>query len=176
MRSTIAMDGPIHTAAEEYQSLSDDEIESFFQDLDGDNDGYVTFDELEAKLNEVHDELAPELQKHHLHHPARQDLEKNESHAEDGLHAFLCRMMPACATKLSKEDFMKRVKAWEVPSQKQTDNESDEAKEKKLPFRRRLRAYWAVHGPVYTFTALVVALQIAIGLWQMVSDFRCFQV
>jgi hypothetical protein len=162
------MDGHIRTASEDFQPLRDEEIEMFFHDLDKDNDGYVTFDELEAKLHKVHKELASEPQTHHLHHPTRQGLEKNESHAEDGLHAFLCRIMPECAPRLSKDDFRNRVRAWEIPSQKQTDDEDQEVKKKKLPFARRLRAYWAVHGPMYCFVAVVVALQIAFGLWQMV--------
>ena len=106
------MDEPIQTAYKDYVPLSDQEINAFFQVLDTDKDGYVTFDELEAKLHQVHDELAPEPQKHHLHHPTRRDLEQNQGHAGDGLHAFLCNLMPDCGSKLSREEFVKHVEPW----------------------------------------------------------------
>ncbi|OQO12894.1 hypothetical protein B0A48_02358 [Cryoendolithus antarcticus] len=165
------MDGPIDTAAENFQPLSDAEIKAFFHDIDKDNNGYVTFDELEAKLHAVHEELAPKPQKHNLNHPARKDIEKgSHNHASDGLHTFLLSIMPDCSAHINEEDFVERVRTWQVPSQKQTDTKEEEAqeKERKMPFRRRLRAYWAVHGPTYVFMACVVALQLAMGLWQMI--------
>ncbi|KAK3722508.1 hypothetical protein LTR37_002500 [Vermiconidia calcicola] len=167
------MDGPIQTAREDFVPLSNEEIDAFFDDLDKDKDGYVTFDELEAKLQESHKELAPVPQKHHLTHPARRDLEKNNGHAGDGLHAFLCRLMPDCGSRMSRNEFVNHVKHWEVPSQKQTDSkaqdEEDAAHERRIPRRRRLRAYWAVHGPNILFMAFVVALQIGMGVWQLVK-------
>ncbi|KAK5683408.1 hypothetical protein LTS10_004940 [Elasticomyces elasticus] len=170
------MDQPIRVANDDLIPLTDDEINDFFDDLDKDKNGYITFDELEHKLKQVHDELAPEPQKHHLHHPARQDLEKNISHKGDGLHAFLLNLMPECESKLSRQDFVSRVQKWEVPSQRQTDSKESDAQDsaqgRKMSLRRRLRAYWAVHGLVYCFTAFVVALQLAFGLWQMIIYIR----
>ncbi|KAF2716953.1 hypothetical protein K431DRAFT_277881 [Polychaeton citri CBS 116435] len=168
------MDKPITTAGENYKPLSDEEINAFFDDLDSDGDGYVTFNELEAKLHHVHDELAPEPQAHHLHHPTRRDLESKLSHKGDGLHAFLCRIMPDCeGARLDRRQFVRKVAKWEVPSQKQTDSkeqdEEDSEAEHKLPFRRRARAYFAVHGPAILFLTFVVALQLAFGVWQMVE-------
>lgn len=167
------MDGPIYTASEDYTPLTDQEINAFFDDLDTDNDGSITFQEMEAKLHKVHEEIAPQPQKHHLHHPARRDVERNLGHAGDGLHAFLCSLMPDCGSSMDREEFIRRVKGWEVPSQKQTDSQEqddeDVACERCIPFRRRLRAYWAVHGPVICFMAFVIALQIAFGMWQMVE-------
>ncbi|KAK3686913.1 hypothetical protein LTR37_019355 [Vermiconidia calcicola] len=139
------MDGPIRTAREDFIALTDGEIDAFFHDLDKDNDGYVTIDELKAKLQESHKELAPVPQKHHLTHPARRDLEKNNGHAGDGLHAFLCRPMPDCGPRMSRTEFVNHVKQWEVPSQTQTDSkvqdDKDIARERRIPRRRRLRAY-----------------------------------
>lgn len=170
------MDTPILTARDSLTSLTPDEVDAFFQDLDKDRDGFVTFDELEAKLHEVHEELAPEPQAHHLHHPDRRDLEKSETHAGDGLHAFLCSLMGDCGSKLSKAEFTERVNKWQIPSQKQTDSkqqdDEDRACEHRIPWRRRLRAYWAVHGPMYCFMAFVIALQIAFGLWQFLKYLR----
>lgn len=163
---------PIRTAAEDFIPLTDEEVTSFFEDLDCDNDGYVTFDELKVKLLEVHKELAPEPQKHHILHPARRDLEKNESHRGDGLYAFLCQLLPECGSKISKDAFTKRMQALEVPSQKQSDSKEQDGlhqdKETKLPMRRRIRAYWAVHGPTILFMTFVIALMLAFGIWQMV--------
>ena len=170
------MDTAIDTASDDYIPLSDDEIDSFFDDLDLDKNGYITFDELEQKLNDVHDELAPKPQKHNLNHPDRRDVEKNESHAGDGLHAFLLTLMPNCEARVSREAFLKRVRQWEVPSQKQTDSKEqdseDRASERRLPLRRRLRAYWAVQGPVLCFMTFVTLLCFAFGLWQMVIYIR----
>ena len=166
------MEAPIRTAADDFKPLTGDEIDAFFEDIDKDKNGYVDFAELEAKLHQVHEELAPEPRTHHLHHASRRDLEKNEGQAGDGLHAFLQSVMPGCSDKVSKGDFVKHVKKWQVPSQNQTDSKEqdreDADREQKLPFRRRARAYWAVHGPVLLFMAFVVALQLAFGLWQMI--------
>ncbi|KXS98697.1 hypothetical protein AC578_1255 [Pseudocercospora eumusae] len=159
---------PVLTA--NFDQLTDKEINDFFDDLDRDKDGYVTFEELEAKLHEVHEELAPQLQRHHLLHPARRDVEKHAGHSGDGLHQFLCAIMPECGSKLNQEEFIRHVQTWEVPSQSRSDSRSTEQEdrdlEKKLPRRRRIRAYWAVHGPNIVFIAMVVALVLAIMLWQ----------
>ncbi|KAK5170223.1 uncharacterized protein LTR77_004809 [Saxophila tyrrhenica] len=166
------MEGPINVAREQYEPLSEEEINAFFDDLDTDKDGSITFEELEAKLHHVHKELAPDPKKHHLIHPARRDLEKGKGHSGDGLHDFLCSLLPECQSSINRTDFVERVKTWKVPSQKQTDSkeqdDKDTAEERRMPWRRRIRAYWTVHGPVYCFMAFVVALQIAFGVWQMV--------
>ncbi|GAB7365695.1 hypothetical protein MBLNU230_g7034t1 [Neophaeotheca triangularis] len=171
------MDGPIDTAAKDFKPLTDEEINNFFDDIDRNNNGTIEFSELEAKLHEVHQELAPEPLAHHLHHPSRRgrDVEKadGKGHKGDGLHAFLCSLMPNSGDTIARDEFMEKVKSWNVPSQKQTDSTSqdkdDAAEEKGLPMRRRIRAYVAVHGSTYAFVALVVALQLAFGLWQMIS-------
>ncbi|KAI6803182.1 hypothetical protein KC363_g2086 [Hortaea werneckii] len=178
------MDGPIETAQENYTPLTDEEVNAFFADLDRDGDGYVSLSELEEKLHQVHEELAPKPLKHHLHHPSRRgagDVEKNaRPKEEDGLHAFLCSLMPGSSdaegARMNRADFVARVKKWQVPSQKQTDSKTqdhdDAEAEHRLPWRRRLRAYWAVHGPTILFMAVVLALQLALGLWQLISYLR----
>ncbi|KAK3675150.1 hypothetical protein LTR78_005084 [Recurvomyces mirabilis] len=170
------MDTPIDRANDDLAPMSEDEINAFFDDLDKDKNGSVSFAELEARLHEIHNELAPEPAKHNLHHPSRRDVEKNEDHNGDSLHAFLFNLMPDCSTQLSRPDFIRRVKKWEVPSRKQSDatdcDAEDASMERKLPFRRRVRAYWAVHGRVLCFTVFVMALQLAFGLWQMIKYLR----
>lgn len=153
---------------DDFVPLSDDEINQFFDALDANKDGYVNFQELEAKLREVHEELAPEPKKHHLLHPERRDAEKGIDHKGDGLHKFLCHIMPECSAELNREEFIKHVKCWDVPSQKgaKDAHKEDVEQEKRIPFRRRIRAYWAVHGPNIIFLAIVIAFIIAAGLWQ----------
>jgi respiratory burst oxidase len=140
------MDRPIDTAREDFTPLTGEEINAFFDDIDKDSNGYVTFEELEAKLHKVHEELAPEPKKHHLHHPARRDLEKGNGHAGDGLHAFLSSLLPE--SSLGREDFIKRVQSWQVPSQKHTDSQEhdheDLSYERRMPWRRRVRAYVSI--------------------------------
>ena len=156
--------------------LSEDEIDAFFDDLDLDKDGYVTFDELETKLREVHEELAPQLQKHHLLHPARRDLEKHIGYAGDGIHAFLASTLPNCNAKIDRKEFTEHINRLGIPSQKQTDSQGHDkevqVQEQRLPLRRRVRAYWAVHGPSVLFTSFVVATQLGMGLWQMVKYYE----
>ena len=165
------MSTPVKTARPDFQPLSEEEIQSFFSDLDKDSDGYITIQELEAKLEEVHAELAPEPQKHNLTHPHRRELEKGESRAGDGLHDFLHSLIPGYSNKIAKDEFCQHVKGWNIPSQQQTSSEEeskeDIAEERRLPTRRRIRAYWAVHGWSMLFMTCVVALMIAFGVWQM---------
>lgn len=165
------MDAPIKVASDDFEPLTKEEINAFFDDIDRDSNGYVTFDELEAKLHDVHKEIAPEPRKHNLHHPERRDLEKNDAHAEDGLQAFLRSLMPACEARLSREEFTARVEKWRVPSQKQQGGDQQDLT--KMGWRRHVRAYMAVQGPTVSFMAFVVAWQLAFGLWQMVREEAC---
>ena len=84
--------------------------------------------------------------------------------------------MPDCGSSLSRDDFVKRVKRWKVPSQKQTDSreqeQEDMACERRIPLRIKLRACWAVHGPVICFMTFVVALQFGFDLRQMIIYIR----
>ncbi|KAG9570225.1 hypothetical protein KCU79_g1089, partial [Aureobasidium melanogenum] len=68
-------------------------------------------------------------------------------------------------------EFKKVVESWCIPSLEQEKKEEDEQAEfvKKMSYARRLRAYWEVHGPEYGFLALVVAIQVAFGTWQLVK-------
>lgn len=150
---------------DDFVPLSDDEINKFFDALDTDKNGSVNFEELEAKLRVVFEELAPEPQDHHHVHP---DAEKGVRRKGDGLHNFLCHIMPDCSTELNREEFVKHVKSWDVPSQKgaKDAHKEDVEQEKRIPFRRRIRAYWAVHGPNIIFLAIVIAFIVAAALWQ----------
>jgi len=68
-------------------------------------------------------------------------------------------------------DFEEIVKSWQIPSMEQEKKEEDEQANfvKRMSYARRLRAYWEVHGPEYGFLALVVSMQLAFGIWQLVK-------
>ena len=168
------------------QPLSDKEIGEFFNELDKDNDGSVTYAELEAKLSQIHQEVAPEPEKHHLHHPDRrgqdqeyddliraEDADHQASYAQqDGLRDFLLRLLPANQTTMNKPQFFEQVRAWDIPSQSQTSSDKEDAEadeyERRLPVGRKIRAYLSVEAPKIFFLTFVVALQVAFAVLQLV--------
>ncbi|KAH0282469.1 hypothetical protein KCU62_g9699, partial [Aureobasidium sp. EXF-3399] len=141
--------------------LTDEEIKQFMKELDSDNDGLIEYREVEAKLDEVSREIAPEPAEHNLHHEDR--AEKR--------HQFLRGFMGTNEDHVHLADFEEIVKSWQIPSMEQEKKEEDEQANfvKKMSYARRLRAYWEVHGPEYGFLALVVSLQLAFGIWQLVK-------
>lgn len=174
--------------------LTDKEIEQLYNDFDHDKDGRISFKELEDALKDVYEELAPNPKRHHLTHPERSkpetkqrsivaDSEKKadgagstvaaatpphtDQHHDSDLHDFLCRLMPGCEESMSKEEFVRQVRSWNIPSQDQADDK-DEAKEydRKLPLRRRWIAWWSVKGPEVAFLTFVAALTLGFSLWQ----------
>lgn len=80
-----------------YKSLTDEEIEDFFKDLDRNNDGYVNFEELDKKLHEVHEEIAPQLQKHHILHPRDAMLRRALATMEMGCMRFYANSCQSAA-------------------------------------------------------------------------------
>ena len=182
-------DYPTITRVNKYMDLaplSDKEIDDFISELDIDKDGNVSFVELEKRLEDVLKELAPEPQEHHLNHPNRRqrDRKTHESatkdpekggeapHREhDGLHAFLCNLMPHCdESDIPVDEFKNRVKQWNIPSQKQhsAEDEQEQAMDykKRLTLLRKARALWSLRGPRILFACLVGAMILAFGLWQ----------
>ncbi|QDS73101.1 hypothetical protein FKW77_000663 [Venturia effusa] len=172
--------------------LSEEEIDQFFEELDTDKDGIISFDELEAKLEAVHEEIAPDPRSHHLHHPERRwteklhltpphnkrsnDIEqapKEKNPEHDDIHAFLTKLMPECGSSIDREVFRRTVKKWNVPSQDQNcaeDQDKDATDyENKLSLVRKARAHWAMKGPKIMFIGFVIALQLAFGLWQLLT-------
>ncbi|QIX01865.1 hypothetical protein AMS68_007382 [Peltaster fructicola] len=156
----------------EHKELTNDELEAFFADIDTDNDGFITIDELEAKLEKVHDEIAPAPEKHHLHHPHRRSTLQGDVEAgtDDDLKHFLQRLLPGTQQRIDRDQFISHVRAWHIPSQDQTsDDHGDEKQEKALPIGRRLRARWSVDGPKIVFILCVSALTIGLSVWQGVK-------
>ena len=142
--------------------LSDDEVSQFVGELDENKDGFISYSELELKLEQVHEEIAPEAHSHNLHHESRDEQDR---------HHFLRHMLRTDAAQISTEDFANTVRGWNVPSLKQVRKIEDEATAYLRSFSawRRVRAYWAVEGPEYVFMGFVVGLMIAFGVWQMVK-------
>ncbi|KAM7217638.1 PaNox3 NADPH oxidase encoded by the PaNox3 protein [Rhypophila decipiens] len=142
--------------------LTDDEIKAFIDNLDHNGDGMIDYSEVEQKLDSVHQELAPRALPHNLHHGTRGD---------DDLHTFLRTLVDSDKSRIPRDEFAERVKSWKIPSMKQDTETSKEQQEylRKLGMVSRFRSYWAVHGPEIAFIALVVSIQLAFGIWQLIK-------
>ncbi|KAL6914815.1 hypothetical protein FSST1_012575 [Fusarium sambucinum] len=163
-RKSVAADHPVRSS-ENVEFLTDKEIEEFLEDLDHDNDGHINYDEVERKLDQEYASLVPKPSAHHV---------ISEDHSDDDRtrHAFLRRMMgDSGVDRIPRDEFAKMVKEWKIPSLKQAKKEEEEDKSyiKKLPGWRRIRSYWAVHGPEIVFLGVVISMQLAFGIWQLVK-------
>ncbi|KAK3076838.1 hypothetical protein LTS18_011864, partial [Coniosporium uncinatum] len=142
--------------------LNDSEVEKFVDSLDKNSDGTIDYAELEQKLDEVHEEIAPKPQPHHLHHDGRD---------REARHHFLQSIIGSDKKAIPRAEFADSVRTWNVPSmeQEKQDEQAQRAYLKKRRLFRRFRSYWAVHGPEIVFLALVISLQLAFGIWQLVK-------
>jgi dual oxidase len=144
------------------QYLSEREIQEFTAALDKNSDGVIDYNEVQSMLDEVHHQIAEDPKPHHLHHDSRSD---------DATHQFLRSLMGTGEDHISTTAFKRIVEGWEVPSLEQDITEQKENRHymQSSPLGRRLRAYWSVHGPEMMFIVLVVSMQVAFGVWQMVK-------
>lgn len=139
--------------------LSEDEIDEFIRDLDKNDTGYIDYDLLESKLDEAHEELAS-------------DLKAFQSRDYDQRHAFLRSVMGTGETRIPRQDFSNTVRDWNVPSLINPETQAEAYHEhymESLPWSRRFWAYWSVQGREVLFIALVVSMQVAFGVWQLVD-------
>lgn len=145
--------------------LSDDEIQQFIDDLDHNDDGFIDYKEIEQKFDQAHQELVP---KPHAHHIIKRG---HDSHDKDARHVFLRSMMGSDADRISRQEFADIVRQWNIPSLTQAKKEEEDEKTyfRRRPGWRKIRAYWAVHGPEVAFLALVISIQVAFGVWQLVK-------
>ncbi|WWC64968.1 uncharacterized protein I303_107582 [Kwoniella dejecticola CBS 10117] len=143
---------------ERFTPLTEDEINAFIDDLDHNNDGKIQYSEVEAKLDQVNDELTPDPTAHNINHPSKEDVQR---------HAFL-RSILGDADALSRDEFAARVRGWGIPSMKQDQEEQDAERDyiRRLGTWRRFRSWWAVRGPEVVFIGLVIGSMIGFGLWQ----------
>lgn len=139
--------------------LTDEEIKEFLDDLDHNNDGQISYKEIEAKLDQVHDEIAPNPLPHHLHHDSKEDQAR---------HEFLRSLIGVDSGSISREDMARRIKGWVIPSTKQeTEGEEADAEYlRRFTWVRRFRSYWSVRGPEIMFIALVTIMILAFCLWR----------
>lgn len=147
--------------AEEESYLTQKEIDEFVSVLDKDNDGCISYQELEQHLDDVYKELQPNAKNYNLHHESR----------EEARHEFLRSIISTEKDTIPADDFKKVVATWNIPSleqDKQAAKEEDDYM-KHISWGRRLRAVWEVDGPEYLFLAFVVAWQIGLGVWQCVK-------
>lgn len=189
--------GPIDTALETFSPLTDAEINEFFDELDLDHDGLVTFEEIEKKLQLLYAELAPHFlieptlartatlgpdglpsQIHHINRSSRT--------AQEGLSDFLRSLLPKKRTTTSqdaqdaqqqqqqegidRQTFLHHVQTWNVPSRLQQDQTSlhEAALVQRIPLPRRLAAFFTVHGPSIIFISLIISLQIYFAQYYLV--------
>lgn len=142
--------------------LNEEELEEFLNDLDENSNGEIEYSEVELKLDEVHEEIAPKAQPHNLHHKDRDS---------EARHKFLKSLMGSDKKTIPRAEFKEIVKSWKVPSMKPGKKAEEDHNDymKRMSVWRRLRAYWEVRGPEVVFLAMVVSLQIAFGVWQFVK-------
>lgn len=139
--------------------LTDKEIDDFVQGLDKDQDGSISYTELEHKLDVVYKELLPHPEEFSFNHPTRKDEQR---------HEFLRGMMGSQKDNLPIDDFRKVVSSWQVPSlqqEKKNDEDNDHYLDN-VGWGRRIKAAWEVQGPEYVFLFMVVAMQLGLGIWQ----------
>lgn len=143
------------------QHLTETEIDSFVSDLDRDSNGSISYRSLERKLDEISQEFLPSPRNHNLHAPGRTDQR----------HEFLRGIIGTKKDAIPVADFKNIVKSWKIPSLAQDEKreEEDMAYLRKIPWARRFRALWEIHGPEYVFLTIVVALQVGLGVWQGVK-------
>ena len=144
------------------QYLSEKEIDEFLNDLDRNKNGFIEYDEVKHKLDEVHKEVAPHPKPHHLHHQDRDDAQR---------HEFLRSVIGTDRNRTPREDFAGIVRGWKVPSTDPDQKVEEDHKQnmKSMSWGRRFRAHWSVEGPEVLFIALVISIQIAFGTWQLVK-------
>ncbi|KAK3312445.1 FAD-binding domain-containing protein [Apodospora peruviana] len=154
--------GDTATWEDDVKYLTDDEIKAFVDALDHDGDGMIDYSEVEQKLDSVHEELAPHALPHNLHHGSR---------ADDDRHTFLRKLVDSDKSRIPRDEFSERVRSWKIPSMKQDKGTGMDQQEylRGLGMVARFRSYWAVHGPEIAFIALVVSIQLAVAIWQLVK-------
>lgn len=143
--------------------LDDEEIKAFLDDLDHNNDGKISFEEIEQKLDQVHKEISPDALPHNNLH------QDHDTKAGDAArHAFLKSLIGVDSGSIPRSEMERRVKAWGIPSMKQDSDEEEAEAEylRRFTWVRRFRSYWSVRGPEIMFIALVVSMMLAFGIWR----------
>ncbi|KAK5655171.1 hypothetical protein OQA88_6070 [Cercophora sp. LCS_1] len=164
--------------ADHVQYLTDEEIEQFLDDLDHDGDGLIDYDEVEEKLDATYGELFPQQQEGNFLKKKwwlgsgdgnETSLTEVVSPETDLRHQFLKSIIGSDARQIPRAEFAARVKEWGIPSLELDHQHRTSEYVRKMSIWRRIRAYWAVHGPEVLFLTLVISMQVAFGVWQAVK-------
>ncbi|OJD40717.1 fad-binding domain-containing protein [Diplodia corticola] len=139
--------------------LTDEEITQFLDQLDRYRDGKIDYRELQHRLDQAHNDITPDPQPDNIYHDAKER------------HRFLRSIVGTDEDHIPRAELAQRIREWEIPSLEQSRKEEQDEKDyvSNLSIWRRVRAYWAVHGPEFLFIALVVGMQLAFGVWQLVK-------
>lgn len=115
--------GPIDTALETFSPLTDAEINEFFDELDIDHDGLVTFEEIEKKLQLLYAELAP----HFLIEPT---LARTATLGPDGLPSQIHHINRSSRTaQEGLSDFLRSLLPKKKPSTSQDAQDAQDAQQ-----------------------------------------------
>ena len=159
--------------AEKVQYLNDDEINAFLDHVDPCNgDGYIKYADVERKLEEAWVEL---VRQSSAHRTVKRDYDV------DNRHDLVRSIMGPDQERISRHDLARRIRERRIPSLRQVKRQDEEETSyfERRSSWRKTRAYWAVHGPEILFIGLVVMLQVAFGVWQLIKyqtspDFAAF--
>ncbi|OCF78789.1 hypothetical protein I204_00733 [Kwoniella mangroviensis CBS 8886] len=148
---------------DDVQLLTSEEIQSFLDELDHNNDGIIQYSEVESALDRVNDELTPTPKQHNINHPSKEEYAR---------HAFLRELMGTTSnvnpSSISRNEFTDRIRQWKIPSmtQSRSNEEADLEYMSSIGWWRRIRSWWAVKGPEVMFLVMVSASIVGMMIWQ----------
>jgi predicted ferric reductase len=141
--------------------LTSEEADEFIAHLDLDDDGCITYSGLRQRLGAVLDDLQPETNHSRSHLDARDGVQRD----------LLLSIFGSESCRIPADEFKKIVAQLKIPSL-ETDRlaaKEEDAYLKRVPWVRRLRAIWKIHGAEYIFMIVVLSLQIGLGVWQCIK-------
>jgi predicted ferric reductase len=141
--------------------LTSEEVDEFVAHLDLDSDGCVTYSGLRQRLDAIFENLQPETNQSQSHLDARHNVQRD----------LLLSIFGSESRRIPADEFKKIVAQWRIPSL-ETDRLAAKEEDdylKRVPWGRRLRAIWKVHGAEYIFMIVVLSLQTGLGVWQCIK-------
>lgn len=147
--------------------LDQSQIEKFYHEIDKDNVGFVTLDQLADKLETVIDELtstSSTLAKLPSDERLYGTVDVERDASGNQLQHFIESLFPDATSNIPKADFIAKVTSWNILCP--TINTSAAIRPRIFD---RIRALWEVEGPRIAFITFIIALQVGFGLWQMIK-------
>ena len=142
------------------QCLNDQEIDEFLGEINPRHlDEYIKYSDLEQKLDEAYDEI---FQQRGSRHVIEHDCNRYTR------HAVLQRMLGPHEERIPRIKLVEIIRQWKIPSFQQLQKQEEKQKDyfSHRPCWPRMRAFWSVRGPEVLFVGLVIAMQVAFGVWQ----------